>query len=239
MIIRDLNKYAPAVEKYYPYYGNILDMQHFESQNNGYFVISTKAGKYQHLRIVRDNISPKIIHPLNLRDIKSIMTFQWGINSIGLYVLPKKADVICGMPTEHIFSYNGIQNDFKSIFYKTSKFDTVVKSVIKENEKLGKVIESFKVMKIPQKTGFIYCNYTTEQEACFNFFSLQVAKDEYMNMSVTPMVVPINSGSKDNFNLKILPWAENNIPNLHNLYDYRKQLENPPIIQNIISGLSR
>ena len=234
MIIRDLKKFIPSIEAHYPHYGNILDMQHFVSDKKGYFAISTNAGKFRHLRIIRDNMLMEKEYDFNLGDIKNIMEFLWGSRSTGIYVLPRKNNVVCGMPTEHVFSYNGIRADFESTFYKTSKFDTVIKSVTEYNIKTNDVIGKFKVMKIPNKNGFIYCNYTTAKESIFNFYSLQRTKDEDMNMPMTPMVVPIHSGTKDNYNVKILPWNPDNIPDLMKLYDYSNGVTKMQSIQNII-----
>lgn len=239
MIIKDLKDFIPNVEKHYPHYGDIFGLDHFKCDKNGYFVISTKVKQFRHLRIVLDNADPNMVYNFNLGDIKNIMRFKLGNPSIGLYVLPERNNIKCGIPTEHIFSYDDINRDFSSVFYKTSKFDTVVKSVTEYDTNIDKINGSFQIMKIPDKNGFKYCNYKTETESIFNFFHLQDIKDISMGMPMTPMVIPIHTGIKDNSNIKILPWNQNNMPNLSALYDYNKAIPNPPALQKIIPGFSR
>lgn len=239
MIITDIKRFISAVQKYYPHYGNILNIQHFKFDKNGYFVISTKVKQFQHLRIVQDDIEPNKTYDFNINHIKEIMTYNLGASSIGLYVLPERKNVKCGIPMEHVFSYNGIQTDFNSVFYKTSKFDSVIKSVIQYDEQFDKIIGNFKVMKIQNKAGFKYCNYTATTESIFNFYSLQNAKDINMSIPMTPMVIPIHTGTKNNSDIKILPWNQKNIPDLSNLYDYSKSVPNPPAIQKIIMEACR
>lgn len=235
MIITDIKRFIPEVKKYYNHYGDIIDMQHFKLKTNGYFVITTKVKQFKHLRIFRDDVQPNIIYSFNIGDIKNIMQLQFGNPSIGLYVLPKQDDKICGLTPEHIFSYDDIYRDFKSTFYKTSKFDTVIKSFTQYNPDTNETIGNFKVMQIPSRDGFKYCNYTTAKESFFNFYCLQDVKDISMNMPMTPMVIPINTGIKDNSNIKILPWNPINLPNLKTLYKYNKKtILNPPAIQNIL-----
>jgi hypothetical protein len=234
MIIRDLKKFIPSIEAHYPHYNNILDLQHFTCNQRGYFSITTKIKQFRHLRIVRDNVAPKRVYDFNLGDIKKIMQFSFGPNSTGIYVLPKKSNTVCGLPTEHIFSYDEIYKDFNSVLHYISEHDKIIKSVIEYDAKVEHVTGTIKIMETSGKKAFKYCNYKTENESIFNFYSLLNAKNVNMDMPSVPMVVPIHADNPDNSNIKILPWPQNNIPDLMNLYNYDIPPSNPPTIQKII-----
>lgn len=235
MIISNLEKHISSIEKNYPYYGPILSAAKIQfindGQKRGYFTIETHVGKFQHLRIIPENFVPDTKYDFNVVDIKQIMNWIWGYAAIGMYVLPKSQNIICGMPTEHIFSYSGIDRDMCEALAQTSDSDNIIKFVhIVDNA--GNKTGEAKIMKGTQSQ--IHCDYKTAKKHNFNFYDLQNMKDFNMQMHKTSMVIPISGNFGNNNDLKILPWNMDNIPDLNKLYNYSKALRNPMPLQEII-----
>ncbi len=235
MIINDLRNYIPNIEKNYPYYGSVLSVAKIQfidnEQKRGYFTIETRVEKFKHLRIIPEKFIPGEKYDFNIVDIKQIMNWIWGYAATGMYVLPKSQNIICGMPTEHIFSYSGIEQDLRTALGQISDFDDIIKFVHVLDNAGNKKGEA-KIMK--GKQSQIHCNYKTAKKHNFNFYDLQNMKDLGMNMSKTAMIIPISKNFCDNNGLKILPWNSINIPDLSKLYDYSKVIKNPTPLQEII-----
>lgn len=235
MIINNLEKHISNIEKNYPYYGPILSALKIQfitkEEKRSYVVIQTQVLNFRHLRIIPEKIIPGKKYDLNISDAKQIMNWLWGYSATGMYVLPKSQNIICGMPTEHIFSYNGIEGDLRAALAQTSDSDNIIKH-IHIIDKSGNKKGEAKIMK--GKQSQIHCNYKTEIKYNFNFYDLQNTKDIGMNLHNTAMIIPISENFGYSSDLKILPWNPMNIPDLSKLYDYSKALKKTMPLQEII-----